>query len=114
MIARSATTSTPGNGTADAPAEMFVGIISNAFTKSEWCQWEVDIIQERRRRQGRDAVLIIMLKTITSRHMTSPLRTLLDSTSHLRYKKGVGEDLFWKAVTEGVRKPIGHSPISEL
>jgi hypothetical protein len=39
-----------------------------------------------------------MLKTITSRHMTSPLRTLLDSTSHLRYKKGVGEDLFWKAV----------------
>ena len=91
-----------------------VVIISNAFTKSEWCQWEVDIIQERRRRQGRDAVLIIMLKTITSRHMTSPLRTLLDSTSHLRYKKGVGEDLFWKAVTEGVRKPIGHSPISEL
>jgi hypothetical protein len=91
-----------------------VVIISNAFTKSEWCQWEVDIIQERRRRQGRDAVLIIMLKTITSRHMTSPLRTLLDSTSHLRYKRGVGEDLFWKAVTEGVRKPIGHSPISEL
>jgi hypothetical protein len=64
--------------------------------------------------EGRDAVLIIMLKTITSRHMTSPLRTLLDSTSYLPYKKGVGEDLFWKAVTEGVRKPIGHSPISEL
>ena len=91
-----------------------VVIISNAFTKTEWCQWEVDIIQERRRRQGRDAVLIIMLKTITSRHMTSPLRTLLDSTSHLRYKKGVGEDLFWKAVTEGIRKPIGQSPLSEL
>jgi hypothetical protein len=32
-----------------------VVIISNAFTKSEWCQWEVDIIQERRRQQGRDA-----------------------------------------------------------
>jgi hypothetical protein len=91
-----------------------VVIISNAFTKSEWCQWEVDIIQERRRRQGKDAVLIIMLKTITSRHMTSPLRTLLDSTSHLRYKRGVGKDLFWKAVTEGIRKPIGQSPISEL
>ncbi|XP_052069173.1 toll-like receptor 4 [Mytilus californianus] len=26
-----------------------VVIISNAFAKSEWCQWEVDIIQERRR-----------------------------------------------------------------
>jgi len=46
--------------------------------------------------------------------MTSPLRTLLDSTSHLRYKRGVGEDSFWKAVTEGIQKPIGQSPISEL
>jgi hypothetical protein len=43
--------------------ESMIVIISNSFTKSEWCQWEVDIIQERRRRQGRDAVLIIMLKT---------------------------------------------------
>ena len=85
-----------------------------AFTKNEWCQWEVDINQERGRRQGRDAVLMIMLKTITSKHMTSPLCTLLDSTSHLQYKRGVGEDSFWKAVTEGIRKPIGHSPISEL
>jgi hypothetical protein len=46
--------------------------------------------------------------------MTSPLRTLLDSTSQLRYKRGVGEDLFWKTVTEGIRKPIGQSPLSEL
>jgi hypothetical protein len=36
--------------------------------------------------------------------MTSPLRTLLDNTSHLRYKRGAGEDLFWKAVTEGVKR----------
>ena len=91
-----------------------VVIISNAFTKGEWCQLEVDIIQERRRRQRRNAVLIIMLKTKTSRHMTSPLRTLLDNTSLIRYKRGVGEDLFWKGVSECIRRTIGHSPISEL
>ncbi|VDI34914.1 toll-like receptor 13 [Mytilus galloprovincialis] len=51
-----------------------VVIISNAFAKSEWCQWEVDIIQERRRRQGRDALLLVMLENITSKNMTSPLR----------------------------------------
>jgi hypothetical protein len=27
-----------------------VVIMSNDFAKSEWCQWEVDIVQERRRR----------------------------------------------------------------
>jgi hypothetical protein len=35
-----------------------------------------------------------MLKNITSKYMTSPLRTLLDSTPHLKYPHGVGEDIF--------------------
>ncbi|XP_052071863.1 toll-like receptor 3 [Mytilus californianus] len=89
-------------------------IISNAFAKSEWCQWEVDIIQERRRRQGRDVLLLVMLENITSKNMTSPLRTLLDSTPHLRYTKGIGENLFWTAVIEDLRKAVGQPPISEL
>ncbi|VDI11432.1 Hypothetical predicted protein [Mytilus galloprovincialis] len=43
-----------------------VVVMSNDFAKSEWCQWEVDVVQERRRRQGKDAFLLIMLKTIDS------------------------------------------------
>ncbi|CAC5413278.1 unnamed protein product [Mytilus coruscus] len=91
-----------------------VVIISNAFAKSEWCQWEVDIIQERRRREGRNALLLVMLENLTSKNMTSPLRTLLDSTPHLRYKKGIGENLFWNAVIKDLRKAVGQPPISEL
>ncbi|XP_063446805.1 toll-like receptor 6 [Mytilus trossulus] len=91
-----------------------VVIISNAFAKSEWCQWEVDIIQERRRRQGRDALLLVMLENIKSKNMTSPLRTLLDSTPHLRYKNGIGENLFWSVVIADLRKPVGQPPVSEL
>ncbi|XP_063446601.1 toll-like receptor 3 [Mytilus trossulus] len=91
-----------------------VVIMSNAFAKSEWCQWEVDIVQERRRRQGREVLLLIMLENINSKNMTSPLRNLLDSTPHLKYRTGMGEELFWKAVTEGLRKPIGQPPISVL
>ncbi|VDI53591.1 Hypothetical predicted protein [Mytilus galloprovincialis] len=91
-----------------------VVIMSNAFAKSEWCQWEVDIIQERRRQQGRDALLLVMLENITSKNMTSPLRTLLDSTPHLRYKKGIGENLFWSAVIADLGKAVGQPPISEL
>ncbi|XP_052068519.1 toll-like receptor 13 [Mytilus californianus] len=91
-----------------------VVIMSNALAKSEWCQWEIDIVQERRRRQGRDALVLIMLENINSKNMTSPLRTLLDSTPFIRYKKGIGEDLFWKAVVEGLRKSIGQPPVSLL
>jgi hypothetical protein len=62
----------------------FQKISSNDFAKSEWCQWEVDIVQERRRRLGRDVFLLVMLKNITSKYMTSPLRTLLDSEMTVR------------------------------
>ncbi|XP_071142118.1 toll-like receptor 13 [Mytilus edulis] len=66
-------------------------IISNEFAKSEWCQWVVDVVQERRRRHGRDVVLLIMLESIDSKHMTRRLRTLLDSASPIMYQRGLGE-----------------------
>ena len=87
-------------------------IMSNDFAKSEWCQWEEDIVQERRRRLGRDVFLLVMLKNITSKYMTSPLRTLLDSTPHLKYPHGVGEDIFRKTAIESLGKPVGNPPVS--
>ncbi|CAG2193667.1 unnamed protein product [Mytilus edulis] len=91
-----------------------VVVMSNDFAKSEWCQWEVDVVQERRRLQGKDAFLLIMLKTIDSKHMTSPLRTLLESTPHVRYQAGVGEDLFWRVAVKSLQKPIGLPPVAVL
>ncbi|XP_052097895.1 toll-like receptor 1 [Mytilus californianus] len=91
-----------------------VVVMSNNFAKSEWCQWEVDVVQERRRRQGKGVFLLIMLKTINSKHMTSPLRTLLESTPHIRYQTGVGENLFWRAAVKCLKKPLGHPPVAVL
>ncbi|CAG2207934.1 unnamed protein product [Mytilus edulis] len=89
-------------------------IVSNNFAQSEWCQWEVDVVQERRRRQGKEVIVPIILDTIDSKHMTSQLRTLLDSTPSLRYRSGVGSELFWKVLLESLRKPLGHPPTSLL
>ncbi|VDI71548.1 Hypothetical predicted protein, partial [Mytilus galloprovincialis] len=87
-----------------------VVILSNEFAKSEWCQWEVDVVQERRRRYGRDVFLLIMLKNIDSNHMTNQLRAILYSGPSLRYQTGVGEDLFWAVAIETLRKPLEHLP----
>ncbi|CAC5420897.1 unnamed protein product [Mytilus coruscus] len=84
-----------------------VVVMSNKFAKSEWCQWEVDVVQERRRRQGKDALLLIMLKIIDAKHMTSPIRTLLKSTPYVRYQTGVGEDLFWRAAVKSLQNYLG-------
>ena len=71
-----------------------VVIMSNSFASSEWCQWKVDVVQERRRRQEKGASVLLMLKAIDADHMTSDIRTLLHTTSYLRYRKGIGEELF--------------------
>ncbi|CAG2224034.1 TLR13 [Mytilus edulis] len=69
-------------------------IMSNDFASSDWCQWECDYVQERRRRQGKDACVLIMLKAIDAYHMTSGIRSLLHTTPYLRYKKGIGKLCF--------------------
>ncbi|XP_063435700.1 toll-like receptor 1 [Mytilus trossulus] len=81
-------------------------VMSNNFTKSEWCQWEVDFVQERRRRHGKEALILIMHSQIDSSHMTTIIRSLLDTTPHLKYQKRLGEDLFWSAIMKAVKKTI--------
>ena len=89
-----------------------VVIMSNEFAKSDWCQWEVDFVQQRRRKKGKESFILIMLKSINSDHMTSPIKTLMETTPYLTYKKGMGENLFWEAVIESFRKPFNIPPMA--
>ncbi|XP_076107474.1 toll-like receptor 6 [Mytilus galloprovincialis] len=87
-------------------------VLSNNFAKSEWSQWEVDLVQERRRRQGKEVLILIMYQQIDSKHMITPLKTLLDTTPYLSYKEGFGEYLFWNAVIKDINKPLNIPPTS--
>jgi hypothetical protein len=44
--------------------------------------------------------------------MTSPIKTLMETTPYLTYRKGMGENLFWDAVIESFRKPFNIPPIA--
>ncbi|CAC5363008.1 unnamed protein product [Mytilus coruscus] len=90
----------------------FIVIMSNNFAKSEWNQWEVNLVQERRRRRGKNAMVLIMVKQIDSKHMTSALRTLLYTTPYLSHTKGIGKRLFWTAVISGVKKSYDNPPVA--
>lgn len=89
-------------------------VMSNNFTKSEWCQWEIDLVQERRRQDGKRALVLIMYCQIDSGHMINSIRALLDTTPYLQYKEGFGEQMFWSAITKAVRKPLAHPPTALL
>ncbi|CAG2221169.1 unnamed protein product [Mytilus edulis] len=87
-------------------------VMSNNFAKSEWCQWELCLVQERRRRKGKNAMVLIMRQQIDSKHMTSPLRTLLYTTPYLKCKIGLGQNIFWKAVIHGIKKTYSDPPMA--
>ncbi|XP_076107473.1 toll-like receptor 1 [Mytilus galloprovincialis] len=87
-------------------------VLSNNFAKSEWCQWEIDLVQERRRRQGKEVLVLVMYQQIDSKHMITPLKALLDTTPYLSYKEGFGENLFWTAVDKDIHKPLNIPPTS--
>ncbi|XP_071180358.1 toll-like receptor 2 [Mytilus edulis] len=89
-------------------------VMSNDFAKSEWCLWEVNLALERRRRQGKDALVLIMYRHIDSNHMTSELRTLLNTTPHLIFTEGFGEHMFWNAVVNGINKSLMLPPTAIL
>ncbi|XP_063397335.1 toll-like receptor 13 [Mytilus trossulus] len=89
-------------------------VMSNDFAKSEWCLWEVNLALERRRRQGKDALVLIMYHHIDSNHMTSELRTLLNTTPHLIFTEGFGEHMFWNAVVNGINKSLMLPPTAIL
>ncbi|CAG2215754.1 unnamed protein product [Mytilus edulis] len=89
-------------------------VMSNDFAKSEWCQWEVNLALERRRRQGTDALVLIMYRQIDSKHMTSGLRTLLNTTPHLIFTEGLGERMFWNALVNCINKSMMLPPTAIL
>ena len=72
----------------------------------------LDVAQERRRRQGKGASVLIMLKAIDADHMTSAIRILQNTIPYLRYRKGIGEELFWQAVTNTLRQLLSVPPMS--
>ena len=89
-------------------------IVTNNFAKDEWCQWQLELALERIRRQGKESVIVILLKEINSKHMTSSLRYLLRSVPYASWNSGKLQSLFWNVVINSMRSPLRIPPIAVL
>ncbi|XP_061164930.1 toll-like receptor 13 [Saccostrea echinata] len=90
-------------------------VMSNEFAQDEWCQFELARAQERIRNQGTEAVVIIMLRDIDNRHMTSAIKELLRKNSYATWVTGtIVIQLFWNIVLAAIEKPFGNPPVAVL
>jgi Leucine-rich repeat (LRR) protein len=88
-------------------------VMSNEFTQDEWCQFQVEKAQERIRNQGIEAAVLIMLRDIDNKHMTSTIKELLRKNSYATWVRGrIVTQLFWNIVLAAIDKPFGNPPVA--
>jgi hypothetical protein len=57
-------------------------VMSNAFARSEWCQFEVLLAHERFLKNGSDTLVTVLLEDVSSRHFTNALNIILTATTY--------------------------------
>jgi hypothetical protein len=71
-------------------------VMSNAFARSEWCQFEVLLAHERFLKNGSDTLVTVLLEDVSSRHFTNALKIILTSTTYAIWSENEeGQRLFW-------------------
>lgn len=94
-------------------SKKIIVVMSNDFAQDEWCQFQLEKAQERIRLQGTEVAVLIMLRDIDNKHMTSTIKDLLHKSSYATWVKGkIVTQLFWDIVLAAIEKPFGNPPIA--
>jgi Leucine-rich repeat (LRR) protein len=95
----------PGGSTVDDIVEnidasrKLILVLSNNFMNDQWCKYEAKIANHTLADGKGEKIILILLEDIQSHHMTSSLKVLLKSTSHVKWTENVnGQKLFFKTL----------------
>ncbi|XP_062569207.1 toll-like receptor 4 [Saccostrea cucullata] len=75
-------------------------VISNSFAKSQWCQYETLVAQNRLIDDGANVLIVVLLGEIQSKYMTDSLHMLFRSMTYIRWPQAhsLGRELFWNKI----------------
>ncbi|XP_061188781.1 toll-like receptor 2 type-2 [Saccostrea echinata] len=75
-------------------------VISDSFAKSQWCQYETLVAQDRLIDDGANVLIVVLLGEIQSKYMTDSLHMLLRSMTYIRWPpaNSLGRELFWNRI----------------
>ncbi|XP_060084014.1 toll-like receptor 2 [Ylistrum balloti] len=79
-------------------------ILTDEFAKSQWCQFETLMAQNRFFEQGASSLVLVMLEDVSSRHLNGPLSLLLQSMTYIEWSKDpAGNEMFWGKLLESLQ-----------
>lgn len=71
-------------------------VLSNAFARSDWCQFELRVSQGRLFETNTDVLVLVMLEEINAKNLTSALKTAITTTTYAAWTNdNLGQTQFW-------------------
>lgn len=82
-------------------------VLSNNFTKSKWCDFELIIVQNRMVLEQNNNLVVILIDKIEPKNITTPLRLILSTMTYAKWQAQGTEDekeSFWNQIRDSLRK----------
>ncbi|XP_045208621.2 toll-like receptor 2 [Mercenaria mercenaria] len=84
-------------------SKQIILILSNSFSKSAWCMFEMKVAHSKHIEDGTKLV-VILLEEIWSRNMNESMKVLLKTTTYIEWTEDcVGQELFWNKLKDAVK-----------
>src|SRR6218665_1492466 len=82
-------------------------IVSNAFAASQWCHFELIMVQTRMLENDRDNLVLILLEEIDDENLSPRLKLQMEKQTYLEWTSSseVGRQLFWDRLRQAVSRP---------
>ena len=94
-------------------------IVSNAFAISQWCHFELAMVQTRLFEMDRDNVVLVLLEEILDHNLSPRLRLQLQRQTYIEWPgySDAGQQLFWAKLSQALAKPslsVLNDPVHNL
>lgn len=81
-------------------------IVSNAFAVSQWCHFELIMVQTRMLENDRDNLVLILLEEIDDANLSPRLKLQMEKQTYLEWTSSeIGRQLFWDRLRQAVGRP---------
>ena len=83
-------------------------ILSKTFLASNWCHFEVQMVQSHLFMSREDVILLALLEPLPDRMVSKTLKGLMETRTYVEWTENntYGQKLFWKKLYESVKAPI--------
>ena len=83
-------------------------VLSNNFSKSEWCEFELALAQRRYLKEGIDVMIVVLLEKLQNKNVTSVIKSLVTTVTYAEWSEednSTCQQVFWGHVLGAMRRP---------